>query len=84
MSYTISVKELFLYLVTGSTVDSNRYLLAVRVWGKRVLTRQAVYLLRIIEARLCNHCCSGKSSKYCVFCVSVCSLRYPACNAHAP
>jgi len=34
-----------------------------------------------IEARSCNHCCSGKamSITYCM-----CSFRYPACNAHAP
>jgi len=25
-----------------------------------------------------------KSKKYYIFCVCVCSLRYPACNAHEP
>ena len=39
------------------------------------------------EARSWNHCCSGKTMRItqpeCV-CVCVCSLRYPACNAHAP
>jgi len=25
-----------------------------------------------------------KSCKYCIFCVCVCSLRYPACSAHVP
>jgi hypothetical protein len=31
-----------------------------------------------------SHCCSGKAiSTYYTFWVCVCSLRYPACNAHA-
>ena len=37
-----------------------------------------------IEARSCNHCCSGKNNKYYIFCACLCSLRYPAYNAHAP
>jgi len=37
-----------------------------------------------IEARSCNHCWSGKSNYYYIFWVCVCSLSYPACNAHAP
>jgi len=36
-----------------------------------------------IEACFCNHCCSGKVMCY-IFLVCVCSLWYPACNAHAP
>jgi len=37
---------------------------------------------RNTEARSCHHCCN----KYFIFwvCVCVCSLRYPAWNAHAP
>ena len=31
-----------------------------------------------IEARSCNHCCSGKPMSVCI-----CSLTYPAWNAHA-
>ena len=34
-------------------------------------------------ARLCNNCCSGKSVKYYIL-TCVCSLWYPACNAHVP
>ena len=49
---------------------------------KKAVTRQAVYVWRNIEARSCNHCCSGKATSItyseCVFC----SLRYAACNAH--
>jgi len=36
-----------------------------------------------IEARLRNHCCSGKAMCY-IFWICVCRLRYPACNVHAP
>jgi len=36
-----------------------------------------------IEAYWRNHCCSGKAIRISYF-KSVCSLRYPACNAHAP
>jgi len=43
-----------------------------------------VYGWRNTEALSCFHCCHGKSSKYYIFWVYVCSLRYPACNAHAP
>ena len=38
---------------------------------------------RNIEARSCNHYGSGKAIST-TYCVSVCSLTYPACNAHAP
>ena len=31
----------------------------------------------------CNHCCSGKALNI-AYSECVCSLRYPACNAHAP
>ena len=43
-----------------------------------------MYLLRTIEARLCNNYCSGKNNKSYIVCVSVCSLSYPACIAHTP
>jgi hypothetical protein len=38
---------------------------------------------RNTESRSCNYCCSGKNYNYYIFWVCVCSLRYPACNAHA-
>jgi hypothetical protein len=39
-----------------------------------------MYVERTIEVHSCHHC----GSKYYIFWVCVCSLRYPACNAHAP
>ena len=39
---------------------------------------------RNIEVCSYNHCCFKKSNKYYTFWVCVCSLRYPACNSHAP
>ena len=36
------------------------------------------------EANSRKDCCRGKSNKYYIFWVCVCSLSYPACNAHAP
>jgi len=42
-----------------------------------------LYVERNIEARTCNYCCSGKSNKYYIYSVCVCSLSYPAWNAHA-
>ena len=46
-----------------------------------LVTRQAMYVKRNIEARSCNHCCSGKEIriKY-----RECSFSHPARNAHAP
>jgi hypothetical protein len=43
-----------------------------------------MYVWHNIEARSCNHRCSGRaiSITYCEFCV--CCFRYPACNMHAP
>jgi hypothetical protein len=37
-----------------------------------------------MEARSCHHCCCGKSNKYYIFWVCVCSLSYTVCSAHAP
>ena len=48
-----------------------------------VLTRQSVYLKSNTEALSCNHCYGGKAMNI-TQTVCVCSLRYPACNAHAP
>ena len=49
-----------------------------------VPTRQAMYVQRNIQARSYNHSCSGKAISINVFWLCVCSLRYTACNAHAP
>jgi hypothetical protein len=49
-----------------------------------MITTQAMYVQRNVEAGSCNHCCSGKSVSIIYSeCVSV-SLMYPACNACAP
>ena len=37
-----------------------------------------------IGANSGNDCCSGMSNKCYILWVCVCSLRYPACNAHTP
>ena len=44
--------------------------------------RQCTYK-RNIEARSCKHCCRGKAIRI-TSTECVCSLSYPACNAHAP
>jgi hypothetical protein len=46
-------------------------------------TRWAMYIYRNMEARPCNHCCSGNTMGITHQSVCVCSLRYPACNEHA-
>ena len=49
------------------------------------LTWQALYVSCNIETRSCNRHCSGKTMSITQpECVCVCSLSYPACNAHAP
>jgi len=40
-------------------------------------------IYRNIEARCCSHCCSVKAIGI-TYSECVCSLRYLACNAHAP
>ena len=47
-------------------------------------TSQVTYVWRNNVARSCNHCCSGRSHDHYKNSVCICSLRYPACNAHAP
>jgi len=46
--------------------------------------RPAMYVWHNTVARSCNHCLQWKSSKYYIFWMCVCSLSYPACNAHEP
>jgi hypothetical protein len=43
-----------------------------------------MYVWHNIEARSCNHCCSGKTISIVYFELCVCCIKYPACNAHAP
>jgi len=45
--------------------------------------RYAMYALRNVTARSCNHGCRRKAISV-TYSESVCSLRYPARNAHAP
>ena len=52
-------------------------------------TRQEMYVFRKIEARPYKYFCNGKAMSIlqpvCVcVCLFICSLRYPAFNAHAP
>jgi len=48
--------------------------------------QDTMYVQRNMEARSCNHRCSGKAMRITqpesVYCI--CRLRYPTCNAHAP
>ena len=47
------------------------------------MKRQTMYVWRNIETGSFSYCCSwGGKNKCYVFCVRVCSLGYPACNAH--
>jgi len=41
-----------------------------------------LHLVRVVYSS-CNHCCTGKAISS-TYCVCVCSLRYAACNVHAP
>jgi len=50
--------------------------------SKKKKARQYKYE-RNIEARLCNHCCSGKAISF-TYSDCVRSLRCTPCNAHAP
>jgi hypothetical protein len=64
---------------------SNRQMIYVHgalvgVKGKR--TRQAMSAYRNTEVRSCNHFAVENNKCY-TFWLCVCSLRYPACNAHA-
>ena len=52
--------------------------------GDILKSTNTMYAYRNLEARSCNKCCRGKPVKYYIFCVRVCSLSYPTCNAHAP
>ena len=49
-----------------------------------MLTRQALYVWRNMEALSHNHCFSGKAKNDYVSWLCVCSLKYPAYNAPAP
>ena len=44
--------------------------------------RQVMYVYRNMEARSCDHCCSGKAMSITHQSVCICSSRYPACNEH--
>ena len=53
-------------------------------YGTQFRTTLAMYVKRNTGARSCNHSCSGKTMSITQpECVCICSLRYPACNAHA-
>jgi hypothetical protein len=65
--------------VLGDAVASN----IKRNGNRRILCRNKKCDVRTMEVHSCNHCCSRKAISI-VFWVCVCSLRYPARNAHAP
>jgi hypothetical protein len=67
-------------MVLMVTPENNE--IAWRKWENN-LTRQAMHVRRNIEVFSCNHFCSGKAIII-TYSGCVCSLRYPACNAHAP
>ena len=54
------------------------------LWSQLSWLRQALYIKHNNEAHSWNHCCSRKIHTYCIFWVSVCSLRYPVCNSNVP
>ena len=54
------------------------------IYQAQYWTTQAMYVWRNIQTRSCYNCCSGKAICVDIFWVCVCSLNYPACNAHAP
>jgi hypothetical protein len=84
MRYKHRNVHLFSLKATGVAVSM---LWIVRVSAQTVMdiwTRQAMYVYPYTEARVCDHYCSGKANEYYTTCVCVCSLRYPAYNAHAP
>jgi len=56
----------------------------MKITWNTIKTGSLLYVKRNIEARLRNHYCRGKTAKYYIYWVCVCSLRYPACIAHAP
>ena len=64
------------------TVLSDSKIRPCNVGGRSKQNTQCMYK-RNIEARSRNHCCSGKTISI-TYSECVCSLSYPACNAHAP
>ena len=61
------------------TLNFSRTVLQRREW---MLSRQAVYVKRCIEAHSLNHFCRGKRKIF-IFWVCVCSLSCPTRSAHA-
>jgi hypothetical protein len=79
----VSPRSYTLYIWCGKCAS------CVSVYTLKRKTRQAMNVYLNIEARSRNHCCHGKAIgiTYCkcvCVCLSVCSLSYPACKAHAP
>ena len=52
---------------------------------RQAILRQAMYVQRNMKARSRSQSCRGKAiNRYYVFWGCACSLKYPACNMHAP
>ena len=58
--------------------------LKIKINLNNSLAIKAVYVQRNIGARSRNHCSSGKTIKFHVFSVCVCSLSFPEWKAHTP
>jgi len=85
------------YIKTNKHMWSHvaQFFLETEMCQKKVLEKIKIFLIlrstdsffpnkRNTETRSGNHYCSGMSNTCYILWVCVCSLRYPACNAHAP
>jgi hypothetical protein len=75
-----------LMYLTNTSTDFRGFIIRVFLKIRSVaprMTRQATWVLRSIEARSCNYCCSGQARSITYFeCVFV-ALGIPVCNAYA-
>jgi hypothetical protein len=76
------MNSLHAFLHTLFAYTSRPYTLIVAV-RTECYTREVMDVQCKNEARSCNHCCSGKAMSI-TQSECICSLRYPARNAHAP
>jgi hypothetical protein len=77
LSFSASLRNYLLTWIPENYIGREA---SARVWG---IIREAIQVHRNTEARSCNRCLCGEKNYY-IFLVCVCSLSYPACNAHAP
>ena len=60
---------------TENNIDVAVHLKANKTGNVRITQRWGVFVQTLLQYR---------SSKYCIFWMCICRLRYPACHAHAP